>query len=32
MCTAKIQTHTDGGDSMNRNTLDETAVREILEG
>lgn len=29
--TAKIQTRTDGGDSMNRNSLDETAVREILE-
>jgi hypothetical protein len=30
--TAKIQTHSDGGDSMNRNSLDRTAVREILEG
>jgi hypothetical protein len=30
--TAEIQTRTDGGDSMNRNSLDETAVREILEG
>ncbi|PNF18137.1 hypothetical protein B7P43_G02629 [Cryptotermes secundus] len=29
--TAKIQTHTGGGDSMNRNSLDETAVKEILE-
>jgi hypothetical protein len=30
--TDKIQTDTDGGDSMNRNSLDETAVKEILEG
>jgi hypothetical protein len=32
MHTAKIQTCTDGGESMNRNSLDESAVREILEG
>jgi hypothetical protein len=30
--TANIQTNTDGGNSMNRNSLEEAAVREILEG
>lgn len=30
--TAKIETPTDGGDNTNRNSLDEIAVREILEG
>jgi hypothetical protein len=30
--TTNIQTNTDGGDGMNRNSLDEAAVREILEG
>jgi hypothetical protein len=30
--TANIQTNTDGGHSINGNSLDEAAVREILEG
>jgi hypothetical protein len=32
LCTANIQTNNDGGHIMTRNSLDETAVREILEG
>jgi hypothetical protein len=30
--TAEISTDTVGGDSLSKNSLEETAVREILEG